>query len=96
MPIEKKESIHWLENLSQSTVLRNLTAVLCILSWRVFWMTMIHRIEPNAAPEVAFTELELYLLDKLMPDKNLERGDTVSRWGRLIFHVRMWMRSGHI
>jgi hypothetical protein len=32
-------------------------------------MTMIHRIEPNAAPEVAFTELELYLLDKLMPDK---------------------------
>ncbi len=22
---------------------------------------------------------------------NLERSDTVSRWGRLIFHVRMWM-----
>jgi len=47
----------------------NLTAVLCILSWRVFWMTMLHRVEPDAPPEMAFTELELYLLDELVPDK---------------------------
>jgi len=30
---------------------------------------MIHRVEPNAAPELAFTELELYLLDELVPDE---------------------------
>jgi hypothetical protein len=47
----------------------NLTAVLCILSWRVFWMTMYHRAEPEAAPEVAFTKLELWLLDQLIADK---------------------------
>lgn len=34
----------------------NLTAVLCILSWSVFWMTMIHRVEPDAPPQMAFTK----------------------------------------
>jgi hypothetical protein len=38
----------------------NLVAVLCILSWRIFWMTMINRSEPGATPDVGFTELELY------------------------------------
>jgi len=50
----------------------NLVAVLCILSWRVFWMTMINRVQPTATPEVAFTELELWLLDELVEDKTKE------------------------
>lgn len=28
----------------------NLVAVLCILSWRIFWLTMINRSEPDATP----------------------------------------------
>ena len=32
-------------------------------------MTMINRAAPDASPEVAFTELELYLLDELIQDK---------------------------
>jgi hypothetical protein len=47
----------------------NLVAVLSILSWRIFWMTMIHRSESEAAPELVFTELELYLLDMLISDQ---------------------------
>ena len=47
----------------------NLIAVLSILSWRVFWMTMIGRTAPDAPPVLAFTELELYLLDALIRDK---------------------------
>jgi Transposase DNA-binding/Transposase DDE domain len=47
----------------------NLVAVLCILSWRVFWITMMNRTAPTAAPEVAFTELELWLLDELVDNK---------------------------
>jgi hypothetical protein len=50
----------------------NLVAVLCILSWRVFWMTMINRVQPTAAPEAAFTELELWLLDELVEDQTNE------------------------
>src|SRR3954471_3276769 len=32
-----------------------LLAVLCILAWRVFWLTMLNRVAPNARPELAFT-----------------------------------------
>ena len=47
----------------------NLIAILCILSWRIFWITMLNRASPEASPDEAFTELDQYLLDELMPDK---------------------------
>lgn len=47
----------------------NLVAILCILSWRIFWMTMINRTQPNAAPHAGFTQLERYLLDTLVRDR---------------------------
>jgi hypothetical protein len=46
-----------------------LISVFCILSWRVFWMTMINRSTPNAVPELALTKIETVLLDRLVPDK---------------------------
>lgn len=36
----------------------NLIAVLCILSWRIFWMTMMNRVAPCASSDLAFTPLE--------------------------------------
>lgn len=47
----------------------NLVAILCILSWRIFWITMLNRTSPSASPNEAFTELEQYLLDELVPNK---------------------------
>lgn len=47
----------------------NLIAILCIVSWRIFWLTMLNRTDPHADPGNAFTELEQYLLDELLPDK---------------------------
>ena len=46
-----------------------LIAVFCILSWRVFWMTMIHRSAPDAEPELVLTGEEILLLDYLVPDQ---------------------------
>jgi hypothetical protein len=46
-----------------------LIAVMCILSWRVFWMTMLNRSAPNAEPGFILTEQEIALLDHLVPDK---------------------------
>jgi hypothetical protein len=46
-----------------------LISVFCILSWRVFWMTMINRSTPAATPAVALTDDEILLLDRLVPDK---------------------------
>jgi hypothetical protein len=36
-----------------------LISVFCILSWRVFWMTMINRSVPNAEPGLALTMVEI-------------------------------------
>ncbi len=46
-----------------------LIAVFCILSWRIFWMTMINRSAPNAEPDLALTGMEIALLDRLVPNK---------------------------
>jgi hypothetical protein len=46
--------------------LTNLLAVFCILSWRVFWLTMTNRIAPEADPDGVFTNLELRILDRLV------------------------------
>jgi hypothetical protein len=45
-----------------------LLAILCLLSWRIFWITMLNRAIPEAAPELALTPQEIYLLDQLVSD----------------------------
>ncbi len=47
----------------------NLIAVFCILSWRIFWITMMNRVAPTAPPSVALTPLEQQLVDRLLPDR---------------------------
>ena len=39
--------------------LTNLVAVFCILSWRVFWMTMLNRATPEVPPNLALTPTEI-------------------------------------
>jgi len=62
--------------------LANLIAVYCILSWRVFWMTMLNRSSPDASPALALTEAEIGLLDHLVKDKDqkLRRRRTLSHY----------------
>src|SRR5476651_65453 len=48
--------------------LANLIAVFCILSWRIFWITMVHRAGPNLPVEVALTPHEVQRLDQLVKD----------------------------
>jgi hypothetical protein len=48
----------------------NLLAMFCVLSWRIFWLTMILRSAPNAIASLAFTDLEIQLLQKLVRDRS--------------------------
>jgi hypothetical protein len=48
----------------------NLLAVFCILSWRVFWITITNRIDPDADPELVFTDLELRSLNRLVKNNS--------------------------
>lgn len=45
--------------------LTNLIAIFCIFSWRIFWMTMVVRSDPDVPPEIALTPTEIKLLDQL-------------------------------
>ena len=49
--------------------LANLISLFCILSWRIFWMTMLNRSTPTALPSAALTETEIELLDHLVKDE---------------------------
>ena len=49
-----------------------LLAVFCILSWRVFWLTMLNRTRPNLEPALVLTGLETKILDRLIPDSTAD------------------------
>ncbi len=46
----------------------NLLAMLCIIGWRVFWLTMLNRECPEAEAETALTKTEIEILDRLVPN----------------------------
>jgi len=45
--------------------LTNLLAVLCVVGWRVFWLTMVNRADPGAPPETILTRPEIEVLDRM-------------------------------
>lgn len=69
--------------------LTRLVAVFCILSWRVFWMTMIQRVGPSEPAQVVFTPLEMELLEKLVGhsgakyDGEVKLGECLAKVARL-------------
>jgi len=45
--------------------LTNLIAVYCIVAWRVFWLTMVNRTNPQTSADTVFTETEIAILNHL-------------------------------
>jgi hypothetical protein len=60
--------------------LANLIAVFSILSWRVFWMTMLNRSAPTAPPALALEDTEIGLLDRLVKDRGRPRAKTLAHY----------------
>jgi len=60
--------------------LTNLVSVFCILSWRVFWLTMLNRSTPDALPDLALTDTEIAVLDRLVNDKPHTRRKMLSHY----------------
>ena len=58
----------------------NLLATFCILGWRIFWLTMLNRSTGKARPTLAFTSLEVDLLNRLIqpPPRAQHRPPTLS------------------
>lgn len=53
--------------------LANLISVFCIISWRIFWLTMLNRTCPDAEPTMALTTAEIDLLNCLVKDSKRSR-----------------------
>ena len=51
----------------------NLISVFCIISWRIFWLTMLNRTCPDAEPKMVLTPAELDLLNCLVKDSKRSR-----------------------
>ena len=68
----------------------NLIALCCILSWRIFWMTMVQREVPRASPLAALTETEVLLLEEISAAK----GRPVPANAKLGFYLLSIARLG--
>ncbi len=60
--------------------LTDLLAVLCVIGWRVFWLTMTNRATPEAPAEVALTKAEVEILDRTAGDKGPPAKPTVAHY----------------
>jgi hypothetical protein len=69
--------------------LARLLAVFCILSWRVFWLTMMNRAVPAASPTLVFTALEIHLLDQLVKNQGKRQPQRATLSGYLTKLARL-------
>jgi hypothetical protein len=75
----------------------NLLSVYCILSWRIFWLTMLNRVVPDVPPHLALTALEIDLLDELVSDKGQAslRRKKLSHYLTKIARMGGYLARGH-
>lgn len=76
--------------LRTSERLANLVALLCIVGWRVFWLTMSNRCAPNAPARQALTPLECQIIDHLVPGNRA----CASPEGTVAFYLTKLARLG--
>jgi hypothetical protein len=55
--------------LRSSERLVNLMAIFCLIGWRIFWLTMLQRAQPDLPPAIALDTTEIFLLDELVKTK---------------------------
>jgi hypothetical protein len=71
--------------------LTKLIAVLCIIAWRVSWLTMVHRTNPNTPADSVFTSNEIAVLNHLSDHPNLPAPKNVAH-----YLTRVAQLGGHL
>ena len=71
--------------------LANLIAIMCILAWRVLWLTMTNRTSPELPATLVFTGTEINLLERLVPAKDGSPKKTVGD-----FLIRLARLGGYL
>lgn len=73
--------------------LNNIIAIFCIVSWRIFWMTMINRYAPNAPPELALTNEEITLINAL---PNNQKSDNIQNKTLAYYLIKVAKLGGYM
>jgi len=71
--------------------LANLIAMMCILAWRVLWLTTTNRTSPELPATLVFTDTEIKLLEHLVPMKEESPKKTVGG-----FLIRLARLGGYL
>ncbi len=66
--------------LRSSPRLTKLISLFCIVSWRVFWLTMMNRETEQVPASISLTETEIRILDKLFPRKDARKRKILSEY----------------
>ena len=76
--------------------LANLIAIFCILSWQLFWVTMINRAAPAASPRLVLTDVEIALIDRLVASrKKALMGRTLADYVTQIARLGGYLARAH-
>ncbi|MEZ6070592.1 MAG: IS4 family transposase [Pirellulales bacterium] len=75
--------------------LTNLIAVFCIIAWRVFWLTMVHRTNPKTPAEEVFTETEIRILNHLAGESPKKRAKKVAHYLLIVAKLGGYLARKH-
>lgn len=74
--------------------LTNLIAIFCIIGWRVFWLTMVNRTNPQSPSQLVFTDTEIAILDQLAGDAKSSGKRKVSYYLRVVAKLGGYLARG--
>lgn len=75
--------------------LTNLIAVLCIIAWRVFWLTMVHRTNPKTSADTVFTETEIAILNHVSGDSEQSLPKNVAHYLLVVAKLGGYLARKH-
>jgi hypothetical protein len=75
--------------------LTNMIAVFCIIAWRVFWLTMVHRTNPKTPADAVFTETEIAILNHVAGDSPEATPKNVSHYVLIIAKLGGYLARKH-
>lgn len=75
--------------------LTNLIAVFCIIAWRVFWLTMVHRTNPKTPADAVFTETEIAILNHVAGDSPKKPAKNVAHYLIIVAKLGGYLARKH-
>ncbi|HLO78534.1 MAG TPA: IS4 family transposase [Magnetospirillum sp.] len=74
-----------------------LLAIIAVVSWRIFWITMASRANPAAPPETALTPAEITILDRIIPpsSKPEQKMHTLAAYANRLARLGGYLNRSH-